>query len=169
MRQIWLIKQIDEVYPARLIWFHSITLCNNIARFNCYSEVQEILMCGRRHKKIKFSNSIFIKFYFKAYWRWTCIQGLYPPEPPPGIHHEPVAELAKPQDLHLYFTIILWSFSMKCNIRKLNLCSKTDISKTVWINACYLIIKDLQMKYKTNRLDELKLIKKIVMRSLILI
>ena len=35
--------------------------------------IQAILMSGRRYKKlsllIEFSNSIFIKFYFKAYWR----------------------------------------------------------------------------------------------------
>ena len=37
--------------------------------------VQAILMSGRRHKKlIEFSNSIFLRFYFTAYWRWTCIQ-----------------------------------------------------------------------------------------------
>ena len=34
--------------------------------------VQEILMFGRRYKKlsllIDFSNTIFIKFYLKAYW-----------------------------------------------------------------------------------------------------
>ena len=37
-----------------------------------------ILMSGRKHKKlnllIEFSNSIFIKFYLKASWCWTCIQ-----------------------------------------------------------------------------------------------
>ena len=58
-----------------------------------------------------------------------------PSEPPPGLHHEPVTETAMPQDLHLHFTIILWSFSMKCNIWKPNLCSETGISKTAWINA----------------------------------
>ena len=40
--------------------------------------IQAILMSGRRHKKLnllfKFSNSIFVKFYIKAYWPWTCIQ-----------------------------------------------------------------------------------------------
>ena len=51
----------------------------------CYYQSKEtnwnelaILMSGRQHKKlsllIEFSNSILIKFYFKAYWRWTCIQ-----------------------------------------------------------------------------------------------
>ena len=37
-----------------------------------------VLMSCRRHKKlnflIKFSNSIFIKFEVKVYWRWTCVQ-----------------------------------------------------------------------------------------------
>ena len=40
--------------------------------------MQAILMGGRRHKKlnlvVEFSNSIFIKFYFKAYWDSICIQ-----------------------------------------------------------------------------------------------
>ena len=40
--------------------------------------IRAILMSGRRHKKlnflIEFSNSIFIKFCFKPYWRWTSIQ-----------------------------------------------------------------------------------------------
>ena len=56
-------------------------------------------------------------------------------EPPPGLLHEPVAELATPQNLHMHFTIILRSFSMKYNIQKLYLCLKKDISKTAWINA----------------------------------
>ena len=78
---------------------------------------------------IEFSNSIFIKFYFKAYWCWTCIQnksayyvssilsclfpdvkrptffsGPLPPEPPPMILHEPVVELSAPRAPHLHFT-----------------------------------------------------------------
>ena len=40
--------------------------------------IQAILMSSRQHKKlnllIEFSNSIFRKFYFKAYWHWTYIQ-----------------------------------------------------------------------------------------------
>ena len=32
--------------------------------------------------------------------------------------------------------MILWSFSTKYNIQKLNLLSKTDISTTAWINTC---------------------------------
>ena len=38
--------------------------------------IQAILMSGRRHKKLilLIEFSIFIKFYFKAYWRWICIQ-----------------------------------------------------------------------------------------------
>ena len=38
--------------------------------------IQAILMSGRRHKKLNLliEFSIFIKFYFKAYWRWICIQ-----------------------------------------------------------------------------------------------
>ena len=58
-----------------------------------------------------------------------------PFELPTGLGHEPVMELATPQDLHMHFTIILWSFSMKYNIQKLNLSSNTDISKTAWINV----------------------------------
>ena len=40
--------------------------------------IQTILISGRSLKKlnllIEFWNSIFIKFYFKACWDWTCIQ-----------------------------------------------------------------------------------------------
>ena len=30
--------------------------------------------------------------------------GALPPDPPPGLHHEPVAELTAPRDPHLHFT-----------------------------------------------------------------
>ena len=40
--------------------------------------IQAILMSVRLYKKlnllIEYSNSMFIKFYFKAYWFWPCIQ-----------------------------------------------------------------------------------------------
>ena len=56
-----------------------------------------------------------------------------PYEPTPGLCHEPSAELTALSDPHLYFIVILSLFVVKSNI----LCSKTDISKTVWINAYY--------------------------------
>ena len=95
--------------------------------------IQPVLMSGRRLKKldllIEFSNPIFIKFYFKAERRWTCIQndiasklfsvlsylfalqmwkdqnfsGLLPHKPSPGLLHEPVVELTATQDPHLHF------------------------------------------------------------------
>ena len=113
------------------------------------------LMSGSRLKKLnrltEFSNSIFIKFYFKAYLRWTCIQiklswkffsilsylfvlqmqkeqnlsGVLPHESPPWLHHKSTAELTVPQAIPTFY-----------NIWKLNLCSKMNISKTAWINAC---------------------------------
>ena len=67
--------------------------------------------------------------------------GSLPQEPPPRLSHEPAAKLTAPPDPHLHFTITSWSFVMKKNIQKLNLCSKTDISKTTWIhpwNVVYL-------------------------------
>ena len=48
------------------------------------------------------------------------------PEPPSGHRHEPIAELRTPRDCPPEFY----------NIQKLDLCSKTDITKTAWINAC---------------------------------
>ena len=77
--------------------------------------IQAILMPGRQQKKLnlltEFSNLIFVKFYFKAYWCWICLQnklayltsffyfklflqffsGALPPELPPELRHEPVA------------------------------------------------------------------------------
>ena len=48
-------------------------LCKDLQAF-----IQAILLSDRRHKKlnllIEFSNSISLKFYFKANWHWTCIQ-----------------------------------------------------------------------------------------------
>ena len=113
------------------------------------------LMSVRRPKNsnllIEFLNLIFIKSYFKAYWHWTCIQikfpckvssivsylfvlqivkdqhflGVLPNEAPPKLQHEIVAELTVPQEPPTAFN----------NIWKFNLHSKTDISKTAWINA----------------------------------
>ena len=115
--------------------------------------VQAILMSGRRHKKlIEFSNSIFLRFYFKAYWRWTCIQnklgllGFF------YLRYLFVHQIQKGQIFFRGFTpwtptrvpsmSTLWSIQHLenppafYNIRKLNLCSKTDISKATWIIAC---------------------------------
>ena len=54
------------------------------------------------------------------------ISGVLSPEPPPGFHHKPVAYLTAPGKPHLRFT----------TFERLNFCSKTDIGKTAWINAC---------------------------------
>ena len=56
-----------------------------------------------------------------------------------GLHHESIAMLTAPRYPHSHFAIILWLFFMKYNIGKLNLCSKTDISKTAWINTWKVI------------------------------
>lgn len=42
--QMFLIHQIDEVYAVEIIWFHSISLCNNIARFKCYLIIKDLQM-----------------------------------------------------------------------------------------------------------------------------
>ena len=51
---------------------------NNLICVGQQGFIQGIFMSRRRYRKlnllIEFSNSIFIKFYFKAYWRWTFIQ-----------------------------------------------------------------------------------------------
>ena len=47
--------------------------------------------------------------------------GALTPEPPPGLRHDPAAELTAPSNPHLHFATISWSFHMKQNIRKLNL------------------------------------------------
>ena len=49
--------------------------------------------------------------------------------------YEPAAELTAPPNPHPHLKMISRSFFMKQNNRKLNLCSKTDTSKTAWINA----------------------------------
>ena len=54
-------------------------------------------------------------------------QGFYPSEPPPGLRHGPIEELSALRDPHLHFT----------TFENSNLCSKTGISKTAWINTCY--------------------------------
>ena len=117
-------------------------------------------MSGRWYKilnlRTEFSNSIFIKICFKAYWRWTCIQnklafkvssilsyffvlsrskkiktfqGFYHPSPPwtPTI--------APPWTRWRAYSTSRPSPAFY-NIPKLNLCPKTDISKTASINAC---------------------------------
>ena len=93
------------------------------------------------------SNNSVLK-HLKPNWCWTCIYlssrykktnvflGPYCLNPPSRLHHEPTMELTALPDLHLQFTIISWSFVVKYNIQKLNLCSTTGISKTAWINAC---------------------------------
>ena len=107
--------------------------------------------------QIEFSNSLFIKFCFKhigvklafkinllirffvfqaIYLSSRCkktkhFQGVYPPPPesPPGLGHELVAELISPQ----VPTCILQH-------SKLNLFSKMNIIKTACINACMPLI-----------------------------
>ena len=57
------------------LWKLNLNLSKHL---NIQAFIQAVLMSGRRHKKlnllIDFWNSIFMKFYFTAYWHWTCIQ-----------------------------------------------------------------------------------------------
>ena len=79
---------INYDLQCRLNWFNKRFLSPSLPWTNKEAEnplnkcwqgfIQAILMSSRWHKKlnflIEFSNSIFIKFYFEAYWCWTCIQ-----------------------------------------------------------------------------------------------
>ena len=47
----------------------------------------------------------------------------------------PLWSLHHLQTSNVHFKMISFSVFMKQNTRKLNLCSKTDISKTAWLNA----------------------------------
>ena len=62
--------------------------------------------------------------------------GAWPPEPPIGFWQRPIAKLTVPPDPNIQCRIILWFFFTNYNIHKLNLLSKTDISKIAWINPC---------------------------------
>ena len=128
----------------------SSTRNRNSTRVGAQGFNQAILMSGRGYKilnlLIEFSNLIFIKIYFKAYWRWTCIQskwhtkfllfyaiylssrykktkmfqGFYPTEPLPELRHEPVEELTALRDPHLHFTTFEnWIFVQKGTLVKL--------------------------------------------------
>ena len=112
-------------------------------------------MSGRRHKKlnllIKFSDSIFIKFDVKAYLRWTCIQNKLAYKVP--FYFKLFSCLADVKRPKFCSALSHWNPTRAppwagCwadstsrpvgsfyTIRKLNLCLKTDISKTAWINA----------------------------------
>ena len=57
------------------------------------------------------------------------------PELPPRLHHEQTAELTTPPDSPPAFHNHLMIVCHEKEIRKLNLCSKTEISKTASINA----------------------------------
>ena len=63
--------------------------------------------------------------------------GTLPPNSSPWLYNRSTAKFTMPQNLYLHCRIILWSFFMKYDIQKLNLISKTDISKTAWINPWY--------------------------------
>ena len=86
LREIYMKQVLQELFwaqffgidPAQMapkyIWmWYCMHVCNIYHGF-----IWAVLMSGRQHKKLNllivFSNSIFIKFDVKAYWRWTCIQ-----------------------------------------------------------------------------------------------
>ena len=67
----------------KFCWFQKFLFCMifTLKSFHWMPQqgfIQAILMSGRRHRKlsllIEFLKSIFIKYYFKASWCWTCIQ-----------------------------------------------------------------------------------------------
>ena len=96
------------------LWKLNLNLSKHL---NIQAFIQAVLMSGRRHKKlnllIDFWNSIFMKFYFIAYWHWTCIQN----------------KLAYkfPSILNYFFVPQMWKKK------------KTDNNKTAWTNAWYSI------------------------------
>lgn len=47
---MFLINQIDEVYAVEIIWFHSISLSNNIARFKCYLIIKDLQMENKTNR-----------------------------------------------------------------------------------------------------------------------
>ena len=117
--------------------------------------IQAVLISGRRHKKpnlIEFWNSIFIKFYFKAYWCWTCIKLLC--KVFSILSYLFALKMLKSQDFSLPPWTPTRALPWICcgaystlrpppafyNFRKLNLCLKTDISKTAWINPKYFFV-----------------------------
>ena len=129
--------------------YHFLKYCNEKFQMQYQTFIPAILISARRHKKlyllIEFWNSMFTKFYFKAYRnslassyiqnKLACyississyylpsrhkelqiFDRLCPLNSPLGFPHRPAATL-------------------HCrSIWKLNLFSKTDISKTAWIN-----------------------------------
>ena len=103
---------------------------------------------GRWHKKFwssEFSNSIFIIF-FKAYWHWTCLQVcsnlryfFCPPDVKrPNFFRDFAHWTSTKAPMWTSFRAYSTSRSPPAfyHIGKLNLCSKTDISKIAWIYAC---------------------------------
>ena len=78
-------------------------------------------------------------FYFKLLFTLQTSkgQGVLPLYLLPlRLCHGPAAQLTVPRDTPQFCRMLLWSFFTKYNIGKLNLLSKTDISKTAWINPC---------------------------------
>ena len=117
--------------------------------------IQAMLMSGRQHKKTQSyecPNSIFIKFYFKAYWKLTCIHNRLADSffyfklfiCSPDVKRSNLFRDFIPPNPYQGFTMTqLWSLQHLqipppprfYTIQKLNLPSKRDISKTAWINA----------------------------------
>ena len=127
----------------------------NIQNITDQGFIQAILMSGRRHKKLnlltEFSTQSSKKFILKhidtelaykinyltkflLFKLFICPPDVkrpkyfrsFTPETSPGFHHKPVAVLTAPGEPYLHFT----------TFKKHNLCSKTNISKTTWINVC---------------------------------
>ena len=114
--------------------------------------IRAILMSGRRHKKlnflIEFSNSIFIKFCFKPYWRWTSIQNKLAYNVSSILSYLS-SRCKKRPNFFRGFTLLklhqcpginllqsLQHFeNLTCIWQQLDLCWKTGNSKTAWINA----------------------------------
>ena len=88
-------------------------------------------------------------FYFNLFIcppnvKRPTFSGVLAPELPPGLHHEQTAELTSPQDPYLHFTTFKNSIFAQ----------KTDISKTVCINACMPMTNTERRKKYPEKLKE---------------
>ena len=81
---IWCFSPCYRNLPRRICscacisWLFQFAFSAYYSLYKYQGFIQAIFMSVRRHKKlnllIEFSNWIFIKFFFKAYWHWTYIQ-----------------------------------------------------------------------------------------------
>ena len=89
----------------------------------------------------------FLAKTFEPLPKWLNFWEVLPPPSPPLIRGRGGPTM--PTDPHINCRIILWLFFTKYNIQKFNLLSKTDISKTAWINpwCCFAFLEQVACQY----------------------